>query len=369
MLATTETQLEINLNALAHNYRYLASRLQPDTRMMAVVKAFGYGSDAIAIAKELVDLGVAYFAVAYAKEGVALRDAGIQTPILVLHPLPSSFEVIIERCLEPALYSTEMISSFIAFAEEKKQQSYPVHLKFNTGLNRLGCSTDDIEKIIKELTATESVKARSLFSHLAASEDFSEHDFTKGQLNSFRAISERMTSLLGYQPLLHILNTSGILNYREAQYDMVRTGIGLYGFGNSEEENQHLQPVATLKTVVSQIHQIEPGTSVGYNRAHKAKSTMRTATLPIGHADGISRAYGNGKGWVTIHGQKAPIVGNVCMDMIMVDVTYIDCKSGDEVVVFGEDSTAENLAESVQSISYELLTAISQRVKRVVSRK
>ncbi len=369
MLAPTETHLEINLNALAHNYRYLASRLKSETHVMAVVKAFGYGSDAVAIAQELINQGVSYFAVAYAKEGVALRDAGIQTPILVLHPLPSSFEVIVDRCLEPALYSLEMITAFIAFAESKQQKSYPIHLKFNTGLNRLGCSSKDMEEVTRLFSNTESIKVRSLFSHLAASEDLSERDFTLAQLASFKHISDTMIGYLGYKPLLHLLNTSGILNYPEAQYDMVRTGIGLYGFGNSEEENQHLQPVASLKTVISQIHEIEPGTSIGYNRAHKAKSFMRTATLPIGHADGISRAYGNGKGWVTLHGQRANIVGNVCMDMIMVDVTEIECNAGDEVEVFGNNPTAEKLAGSIQSISYELITAISQRVKRVVCRK
>lgn len=369
MLAVTETQLEINLNALAHNYSYVASKINPETHIMAVVKAFGYGSDAIAVAKELEALGVAYFAVAYAKEGVALRDAGIQTPILVLHPLPSNFKVIIERCLEPALYATEMITSFIAYAEGQNQKSYPVHLKFNTGLNRLGCSANEIDTITQQFSNTESVRVKSLFSHLAASEDLSEDSFTKQQLAAFEDISGKVIEALGYQPLLHVLNTSGILNYPEAQYDMVRTGIGLYGFGNSEEENKRLQPVATLKTVISQIHQIEPGTSVGYNRAHIAEKPMRTATLPIGHADGISRAFGNGKGWVTIHGSRAPIVGNVCMDMIMVDVTDIDCQAGDTVVVFGNDPTADMLASEIQSISYELLTAISQRVKRVVYRK
>jgi alanine racemase len=193
--------------------------------------------------------------------------------------------------------------------------------------------------------------------------------FTQQQLGDFRSISEKLSQQLGYQPIRHTLNTSGIINYPEHQYEMVRTGIGLYGFGNTPEETAKLRPVATLKTVISQLHTIEAGHSVGYNRAFVASNRMRTATLPIGHTDGISRAYGKGKGWVSVHGKKAPIVGNVCMDMIMVDVTDIDCDEGDEVVVFGNYPTAEALARTINSIPYELLTAISQRVKRVVCRK
>ena len=188
---------------------------------------------------------------------------------------------------------------------------------------------------------------------------------TLNQIQSFKNISENFIPKLGYKPMLHICNTSGILNYPEAHFDMVRTGIGLYGFGNSEKENKHFKPIATLKTIISQIHTIEKGKSVGYNRAYKSDAQMKTATLPIGHADGIGRQYGKGKGFVIINNQRAPIIGNVCMDMIMVNVTNIDCNEGDEVIVFGPESTAEQLAEQANTISYELITAISQRVKRV----
>jgi alanine racemase len=369
MAKATETILEIDLNALAHNYNYITSKLNSKTKVLAVVKAFGYGSDSVEVAKELVKLGVSYFGVAYAGEGEVLRDAGIETPILVLHPLPENFDVIVDRCLEPSLYSEKMLTEFISFAEGKNQSHYPVHLKFNTGLNRLGFASEAVSVISKKLSNTESVKVRSIFSHLAASEAASETIFTKKQLVDFAALSEALTEKLNYTPLRHTLNTSGIINYPEAQYDMVRTGIGLYGFGNETKETANLKPVATLKTVISQIHKIAAGESVGYNRAFIASETMITATLPIGHADGISRAYGNNKGWVTIHGEKASIIGNVCMDMVMVDVTKITCHEGDEVIVFGTSPTAEALSESINSIPYELLTAISQRVKRVTCRK
>ena len=297
MQNATETILEIDLNALGHNYRYLTSKIEKTTKVLAVVKAFGYGSDANVVAKELVDLGVDYFAVAYSSEGEALRDQSIETPVLVLHPLPGNFNMIVERCLEPSIYSRRMLTQFIAFAESKKQEHYPIHLKFNTGLNRLGFREDDLDWITETLKKTKAVIVKSVFSHLAASEDLSEAEFTQQQIGQFRTISEKLTAALDYKPLLHTVNTSGIINYPEAQFDMVRTGIGLYGFGNDSEENKHLKPIATLKTVISQIHKIQPGESVGYNRAYTAKDVERTATLPVGHADGLSRAYGNGTGW------------------------------------------------------------------------
>lgn len=369
MAKATETILEIDLNALAHNYNYITSKLKQETKVLAVVKAFGYGSDSVEIAKELVKLGVSYFGVAYASEGEVLRNAGIETPILVLHPLPENFDVIVNRCLEPSIYSEKMLTEFISFAESKKQTNYPVHLKFNTGLNRLGFTSEAVSVITERLSKTESIKVRSVFSHLAASEDLSEAKYTQTQLSDFASLSETLSEKIPYSMLRHTLNTSGIINYPEAQYEMVRTGIGLYGFGNEPQETVKLKPVATLKTVISQIHKIAKGESVGYNRAYIASEAMQTATLPIGHADGISRAFGNKKGWVTIDGQKAYIVGNVCMDMIMVDVTGIDCQEGDEVIIFGAAPSAAQLSEAIHSIPYELLTAISQRVKRVTCRK
>lgn len=361
----TETVLEIDLNALVENYQSLRSNLLPSTKFMAVVKAFGYGSDAAVIAQKLQAAGVDYFAVAYAKEGVILREAGITAPILVLHALPGNFDQIIDRCLEPNLYSLKILKEFISFAETCRQTDYPIHIKFNTGLNRLGFNASDFPEILKLLAATKSVKVKTIFSHLAASEDLQEKAFTLKQIEDFKEVSAHFSNSLGYPTWKHMLNTSGILNYPEAQFDMVRSGIGLYGFGNDPEQDGKLRPISSLKTIISQIHKLGPGESLGYNRAYVAKGNRRTATLPLGHADGISRIYGNGVGWVIINGKKAPIVGNVCMDMIMVDVTDISCVEGDEVQILGPLSRADALAAAAHTISYELITAISQRVKRI----
>lgn len=369
MPQATETILEINLNALDSNFRYLKSQINPDTKFLAVVKAYAYGSDSIAVAHELEQLGVDYFAVAYTDEGITLRNAGITKPILVLHPLPINFDEIIERCLEPSIYSKRILEEFVAIAEEKNQKDYPVHIKFNTGLNRLGFDFQDIPLISETFSKSSSVKVKSIFSHLAASEDLKERDFTQNQIQKFKDLSSELISKLGYAPLLHCTNTSGIMNYPEAHFDMVRSGIGLYGYGNTSDVSKKLTPIATLKTVVSQLHVIEKGESVGYNRGFFAEKNIVSATLPIGHADGIPRSYGKGKGWVTIKGKKAHIIGNVCMDMIMVDVTGIDCGEGEEAIVFGPTATAEELSAAANTISYELITAVSQRVRRVICRK
>lgn len=360
-----ETVLEIDLKALQHNFEHLKSKLQPCTKFLAVVKAYAYGSDANEISNYLQDLDIDYFAVAYTNEGIALRKAGITKPILVLHPQTINFKLLIENCLEPSLYNKKILKEFITEISRENLEDYPVHLKFNTGLNRLGFKQDDVESITNTLSQTKTVSVKSIFSHLAASEDLNEKEFSLNQIETFKNIANHFEKIIGYKPMLHICNTSGILNYPEAHFDMVRSGIGLYGFGNSEKENQFLKPIATLKTIISQIHHIEKDESVGYNRAFKSENVLKTATLPIGHADGIGRQYGNGKGFVTIHGQKAPIVGNVCMDMIMVNITDIDCNEGDEVLVFGKNPSAEDLALSANTISYELITSISQRVKRV----
>ena len=249
------------------------------------------------------------------------------------------------------------------------QKKYPVHIKFNTGLNRLGFLEKDIESVIDKVSSTDSVRIRSVFSHLAASEDPMEQPFSLKQIHSYESIRDRFIGLYDEDPMFHMCNTSGIFNYPEAHFDMVRSGIGLYGYGNAVEFSKELRPVATLKSVISQIHQLETGETVGYNRAYSVNDEAKNlsiATIPVGHADGISRIYGNGKGWVTINGLKAPIAGNVCMDMIMVDCTNINCKEGDEVIVFGRSLSAEDLSQSAQSISYELITAVSQRVKRTV---
>jgi len=357
------TVLEIDGTALAHNLNYFKQKLRPKTKILAVVKAFGYGSDGAQVASFLQDK-VDYFAVAYTHEGEALRKAGIQSPILVLHPQIQNFHQLVENCLEPSIYNFKTLKAFIKYASENGLKDYPVHLKFNTGLNRLGLWHNDIDLILQTLSKTTSVKVQAVMSHLAASEDHNEREFTLTQLNHFAEIVEQFKKELDYLPIFHTLNTSGVINYPEAQYDMVRIGIGMYGFGNDALETSQLKNTHVLKSIISQIHLIESGETVGYNRAFKATSFTKTATIPIGHADGISRQLGNKKGYVTIQDQKAPIIGNVCMDMIMVDITQIDCKEGDEVFIFKTQEDVLHMANESRTISYEILTALSQRIQR-----
>ncbi len=366
MAKARETVLELDLRALAHNYHYMRSKLLPDTKFLSVVKAFAYGSDAQIIAKKLEELGTDYFAVAYASEGVVLRDAGITKPILVLHPQEVSFDTIIERCLEPSIYSKNILNGFLETAKKHGQTNYPVHLKFNTGLNRLGFRPDEIAHVVSILNATDVLKAVSVFSHLAASEDAAETKFTKLQIRTFHNIAQELDATLKNRPFRHLLNTSGIINYPQAQYNMVRSGIALYGYGNEAKIDAELKPVASLKTIIAQIHHLGANESVGYNRGFTANGPRTTATLPLGHADGIGRQYGKGKTYVSVHGKKAPIIGNVCMDMIMIDITGIACEEGDEVLIFGAELSAQKFAETAKTISYELLTGISQRVKRSI---
>lgn len=357
--------LEIDLAALDHNVRYFKKKLPSKTKLLAVVKAFSYGLDAIKISKHLEKQQIDYFAVAYTEEGVFLREAGVKTPILVLHAQPANYETLISNQLEPNLYSSYTLQAFSKLATAKKLQEYPVHLKFNTGLNRLGLAPNDLPEISKHIENT-AIKVVSIFSHLAASEDPNEKEFSLRQIEEFKKCTAHIFRLLKHKPILHMSNTSGILNYPEAHFDMVRLGIGMYGFGNDANETATLKNVGSLKTIISQIHEIKKGETLGYNRAFTASQTTKTATLPIGHADGIHRSLGNGNGSVKINNQDCPIIGNVCMDMIMVNVTNIDCKEGDEAIVFDSQQMVCNLAKKSDTISYEIITGISQRIPRKI---
>ena len=361
-----ETVLEINLGNLAHNYHFLRSKIDKDVKFLSVVKAHAYGSDSVVIAKKLEELGTDYFAVAYVEEGVRLRENGITKPILVLHPQFTHFEEIIEHCLEPNLYSEKILRSFISIAEKLKQKNYPVHIKLNTGLNRLGFDQPEIKTVKELIKNTTTVKVASIFSHLAASEDWEERDFTVGQIDLFRKMTWELIEDLEYEPLLHICNTSGVINYPKAAFSMVRTGIGLYGYGNDKNVDPELKPVGTLKTIISQIRKLDKGATVGYNRVFKVEKPSRIATLPVGHADGINRIYGKQKAGVFVNGKYAPIVGNVCMDIIMIDVTGIDCEEGDEVIIFGGPQHPVDFAKAGGTISYELITGVQRRVTRRV---
>lgn len=366
---THETVLEINLNAISHNFNFFKSKLKPKTKMMAMVKAFGYGNGGFEIAKLLEHHKVDYLGVAFADEGISLKTAGIQLPIMVLNPENTSFPAIIQHQLEPEIYSLKGLNAFLKIAEQKKLKDFPIHIKLDTGMHRLGFEANTIDDLIATLKGNQSVKVKSVLSHLATSDDLQHKDFVQYQINLFEKLSSKLMGELAITPIRHILNTSGISNFPQAQYDMVRLGIGLYGVSNDHEEQKYLENVGTLKSIISQIRTIQSGESVGYGRRFIANKESRIATIPIGYADGIARSWGNGVGFVTIKNKKASILGSVCMDMLMVDVADIDCREGDSVVIFGESPTVTYMAEQLKTIPYEILTSISQRVKRVFYRE
>lgn len=362
---THETVLEINLNAIIHNLSFYRGRLQPNTKIMVMVKAFGYGSGSYEIAKELSHHKVDYLGVAFADEGIALRNAGISTPIIVMNPERSAFTAIIAYNLEPEIYSAKELRAFITVAQQKNLSDYPIHIKLDTGMHRLGFEEHQVNELLELLHNNNLVSVKSIFSHLSSSDVARYRDFTLGQISKFEDWSQKIMKRLQVNPLRHILNTSGIYNYPEAQYNMVRLGIGLYGVGNDADEHSSLQNVGTLKTVILQIKEIPAGDSIGYSRRFTATQPVRTATLPVGYADGIPRAWGNEKGYVIINGKKAVITGTISMDMMMVNVTGIECSEGDTAIIFGQLPTVVEMAQALNTIPYEILTSISQRVKRV----
>ena len=366
---THETVLEINLNAISHNLNFYKSKLKPTTKMMVMVKAFGYGNGGFEIAKLLEHHNVDYLGVAFADEGIALKNSGIKMPIMVLNPETTSFSAIIQHQLEPEIYSLKGLNSFLQLAKQKKLNAFPIHIKLDTGMHRLGFEEENMADLISVLKDNKYVKVKSILSHMATSDALEHRDFALSQIDLFEKLSSKIISELQINPIRHILNTSGISNFPQAQYDMVRLGIGLYGVSNDANEQRFLENVGTLKSIISQIRTIEKGESVGYGRRFVAQKTSIIATIPIGYADGISRHWGNGLGFVMINNQKASIIGSICMDMLMVDITELKCQEGDEVVLFGTNPTVSFIAEKLETIPYEILTSISQRVKRVFYRE
>ncbi|MFD2942703.1 bifunctional UDP-N-acetylmuramoyl-tripeptide:D-alanyl-D-alanine ligase/alanine racemase [Flavobacterium notoginsengisoli] len=365
---THETVLEINLDAISHNFNYFKSKLAPNVKMMVMVKAFGYGNGGLEIAKLLEHHKVDYLGVAFADEGISLKNGGIKLPIMVLNPESTSFPSIIQYQLEPEIYSIKGLNAFLKIAREKKLKDFPIHIKIDTGMHRLGFEENTIEELIETLKGNSAVRVQSILSHLATSDDPKHYDFVNKQIALFEELSSRLMNELNINPIRHILNTSGISNFPNSQYNMVRLGIGLYGVSNDPGEQKYLENVGTLKSIISQVRVIPAGDSVGYGRRFMAQKETKIATIPIGYADGISRLWGNEVGFVTIKNQKAPIVGSVCMDMLMVNVSEIDCKEGDPVIIFGESPTVIEMAEALKTIPYEIMTSISQRVKRVFFR-
>ncbi len=363
-----ETVLEINLNAIKHNLKAYQSLLKPETRIMAMVKAFSYGSGSFEIANVLQFNHVDYLAVAYVDEGVELRKNGITLPIMVMNPEQSSFEAMIQHNLEPEIYSLPLLHRFtevLALLRGHNSEKYKIHIELETGMNRLGFEPAEIPALIDEIKSGQQLQVASVFSHLAASEDKEYDDFTRQQVQRFDEMSKTITGAFDYKILRHILNSNGITRYTNAQFDMVRLGIGLYGIDASEMIQNKLMTVSTLKTTISQIKHVKKGETVGYGRVGKVAEDKVIATVGLGYADGLSRKLSNGRGKILVNGKLAPIIGNVCMDMTMLDITGMDAKEGDEVFVFGQKPHIEDVAKAAETIPYEILTGISARVKRI----
>jgi len=359
-----DTVLEIDLNALAANLHFYRNKLRPGVKVMAMVKAFSYGSGSFEIANLLQYHRADYLAVAYTDEGVALRKAGISMPVMVMSPEPSAFDAIIRHRLEPEIYNLEILKSFEGYLSDY-ETGYPVHLKMDTGMHRLGFEEPDLPALLKFLQETAKIRVISVFSHLVASDDAVHDEFTRHQLERFTDMADALQNELGYTFIRHISNTSGITRHPEAQLDMVRIGIGLYGFDASLPHNKGLHTVAVLKTTVTQLKHLKPLETVGYSRKGMLPEGGTIATVKIGYADGYNRKFGNGVGQMLVNGVKVPTVGVICMDMCMLDVTGLDVKTGDEVIVFDGRHTIADLARQIGTIPYEILTNVSQRVKRV----
>lgn len=356
------TVMEIDLNNLVHNLNHFKARLRPGVKMMVMVKAFAYGSGSEEVANVLQYHQVDYLGVAYADEGIDLRKSRISLPIMVMNPAEETFASLLEYNLEPEIYSPRILKSFVKFLAGKP---WTIHIKFDTGMHRLGFEEKDMDDLLTILQQNPQLKISTVFTHLAGSDE-SEHDaFSRQQVATFQQRYEELCRAISQRPTRHVLNSPGILRFPDFQFEMVRLGIGLYGVDPTEDQKAELLPVATLKTVISQLKFIPAGETVGYGRKGKASHDMQLATIAIGYADGYSRAFSRGIGHVLVRGRRAPVVGNVCMDMTMIDVTGIDVQEGEEVIVFGKDLPIAEVASWIRTIPYEILTSTSERVKRV----
>jgi len=360
---THRTVLEINLTAIEHNLNYYKSLIKPETKLMAMVKAFCYGSGTFEIANLLQHLQVDYLAVAYPDEGLELRKTGTQLPIMVMSPEVDAFELMIENNLEPEIHSFEVLQSFLCFARKNSCWHFPVHIKIDTGMHRLGFEEFEIEEMLNQICQDETLEIKSIFSHLAGSDDSALDYFTHLQIEKFTHICEIIETRLERKVIKHILNSAGIERFANAQWDMVRLGIGLYGI--SALNHQKLKNISSLKTRVIQIRKTSKDETIGYNRKGIVQRDSIIATISIGYADGLSRKLGNGKGKVIINGKTAPIIGNICMDMCMVDVTDMDVRIGDVAILFGDELPVSEVAKALDTIAYEVLTGVSQRVKKL----
>lgn len=356
------TRMEVDLTAMVNNLNLFRRKLKPGVKVMAMVKAFAYGSGSEEVASLLQYHRVDYLGVAYADEGMDLRKNNITTPIMVMNPSEEGYQALLDFHLEPEIFSEGMLKSLVDFLDGRECS---VHLKLDTGMHRLGFDEAELPKTLELLQTHRNLKVVSAFSHLAGA-DSPEHDaFSREQVSRFNRMASLIEKVLGYRPLLHLLNSPGILRFPDFQYDMVRLGIGLYGIDPTFEGTQKLMPVATLKSIISQIKKIPAGDTIGYGRRGRAEKDMTLATIAIGYADGYSRSFSQGKGKVQVGGKLAPVIGNVCMDMTMIDISGIPAKEGDEVVIFGPQLPIEQVASWIDTIPYELLASTSERVKRV----
>lgn len=362
-LKVHETILEIDLNALVDNLNYYRGKLKPETKMVCMVKASAYGAGSYEIAKTLQDHRVDYLAVAVADEGSDLRKAGITSSIIIMNPELTAFKTMFDYKLEPEVYNFHLLDELVKAAEKEGVTNFPIHIKLDTGMHRLGFAPSEMPELIRRLKRQTAVIPRSVFSHLVGSDSTQFDTFTRSQIEMFETASQELQAAFSHKILRHICNTAGIERYSEAQFDMVRLGVGLYGV--DPFTNRMLHNVSTLKTTILQIRDVPKEDSVGYSRKGRLERDSRIAAIPIGYADGLNRRLGNGRAYCLVNGQKAPYVGNICMDVCMIDVTDIDCKEGDKVIVFGDGLPVTTLAEILETIPYEILTSVSTRVKRV----
>lgn len=360
---THETVLKVNLSALVDNVRYFRSKLEPTTKLTCMVKAFAYGAGSVEVSKALQASGlVDYLAVAVADEGVELRRAGITLPIIIMDPEVAAMDLILENNLEPNVYSHQSLKTVIAAAESKGLENIPIHIKIDSGMHRLGFYREDMPWLIDRLTHQKAVRVASVFSHLAGSDEAQFDDFTLSQIKYFDACAEELKAGLNYPVIKHICNSAGIERFSDYQFDMCRLGIGLYGFSFV---GAHLRNVCTLETTILSVKTVKAGETIGYGRHTTLAEDRTIAVIPIGYADGFDRRFSNYGGEVWVRGKRCPVVGNVCMDQAMVDVTGADARPGDIVEVFGEHMPLEELADKLGTITYEILTSVSRRVQRI----
>jgi alanine racemase len=348
---------------MVDNLNYYRSMLRPDTKIICMVKAFAYGAGSYEIAKTLQEHRVDYLAVAVADEGVELRKAGITTSIIVMDPELSAFKAMFDYKLEPEIYNFHLLDALIRVAEKEGITNFPVHIKVDTGMHRLGFEEREIPQLIKRLKGQTALLPKSIFSHFVGSDSETFDDFSQRQIDIFERSSKMIQDAYSHSILRHLCNTAGIQRFPQIQYNMVRLGIGLYGI--SPIDNSVIHNVSTLKSTILQIRNVPKGDSVGYSRRQFLTRDSRIAAIPIGYADGLDRHLGCGKGYCLVNGKKAPYVGNICMDVCMIDVTDIDCREGDKAIIFGDDLPVSVLSDMLGTIPYEILTSVSARVKRI----